>query len=384
MKMFPEKCLNNKFSLTQTASIIVLSLFFNECRKPAPKAPVEDFILDKGRIVIPPDSPLKGRLKIGKVEYKDFVKEVTAPASIEADPTKMVKVTPPLVGRIVKIYVSLGSKVEPGQILFSIDSPDLALAQKEYLSAKAEMLQAEKNLNRQIDLLANGVGTQKEVELARTNFEVTKSQMKQTVTRLKMHSIDPEKTVLGEPLKVYSPIKGRVVSLNAAAGEYHNDPNQTLIIVADLSTVWITANVREKDIRFISQEEYVLARISAYPETRFEGKVLFVDDLLDLDTRTVKVRVEFSNSDKKLKPGMYATVIFKDKSQKAILIPSKAIIQENDKKFVFVRQDDGSFEKREVNTDDSDSVDEDIVITDGLKEGDFIIMEGSFYLLKVK
>ncbi|HNO25307.1 MAG TPA: efflux RND transporter periplasmic adaptor subunit, partial [Leptospiraceae bacterium] len=78
------------------------------------------------------------------------------------------------------------------------------------------------------------------------------------------------------------------------------------------------------------------------------------------------------------------TVIFKDKSQKAILIPSKAIIQENDKKFVFVRQDDGSFEKREVNTDDSDSVDEDIVITDGLKEGDFIIMEGSFYLLKVK
>ncbi|EPG76104.1 efflux transporter, RND family, MFP subunit [Leptospira fainei serovar Hurstbridge str. BUT 6] len=368
-------------------TLILLSFLFNSlnCKKKnIDFEPIEDFKIEGDYFIIPENSPLRGKIRTGEVHLKDFVKEIQAPASVEANSTKMVKVTPPLVGRIVKLYVKLGEPVSPGKILFSIDTPELAQAQKDYLSAKAQLLQAEIDLTRQSDLLAHGVGMQKEVQQAKTNYDVIKSQLNQSSIRLKMYKIDPENTALGEPLKVYSPIKGRIVSMNIAPGEFHNDANETLITIADLSSVWITANVQEKDIRFVNAGDPCSARVSAYPEENFNGKVLFMDDILDSESRTVKVRVEFRNPERKLKPGMFATVIFQSKPKKSILIPSKALIQEGDKKFVFVKKSEKSYEKREVRTDDTESLAEDVVIIDGLIVGDHIITDGSFYLLKVK
>lgn len=363
----------------------VLLIVLSSCKKAKKQEQLpEDFVIDGNRISLPENSTLRGRLGTGLIKLKDFRKEVQAPASVEANSTKMAKVTPPLVGRIINIYVKLGDTVKPGQVLFTIDSPELAQAQKDYLSAKAEIIQAEINMNRQKDLFDNGVGMKKDVEQTKTNFEVAKSQLKQAEARLKIYNIDPEKTSLGEPLKVYSPIRGRVISMGLAPGEYHNDPNQNLITIADLSSVWITANVREKDIRFLAEGEDAIARISAYPEDRFEGKVLYIDDILDVETRTVKVRVGFDNPQRKMKPGMFASVTFRSKVDKALLIPAKSIIQENDKKFVFLKISDGNFEKREIITDDSDSFQDEIVVTDGIADGDEIITEGTFYLLKMK
>lgn len=358
-------------------------IIFSYCKKTNENPDIpDDFILTEDKLIVPKNSPLMGRIKTEVVTKTDYVKEIQSPASIEANPSKMVKVAPPLVGRIVKLFVKLGDSVKQNDLLFSIDAPELAQAQKDYLSAKATLSQAEIDLHRQNDLLMNGVGMQKEAEQAKTNYEIARNQVNQAHIRLRMYKIDPEHTVLGEPLKVYSPIKGRVVAFNVAPGEYHNDPNQTLITIADLSTVWIAANVREKDIRFVSEGEEAHANISAYPEKKFNGKVLFIDDILDAETRSVKVRLEFKNEERQLKPGMFATVIFRAKPVKAILISSKSLIQEVDKKFVFKKIGEGAFKKHPVVADESSG--DNALVTEGLNEGDEIISEGSFYFLKMK
>jgi cobalt-zinc-cadmium efflux system membrane fusion protein len=139
-----------------------------------------------------------------------------------------------------------------------------------------------------------------------------------------------------------------VVDLAVARGEFRNDAVTPLMTVADLSTVWLTANVQEKDIRNVAKDGEVTAILSAYPEETFRGKVLFVGDLLDPDTRCVKVRVAFPNPEGRLKPGMFASAVFTGKTESVVRVPNTAIFQMNGAARVFVESAPWKFEPREV------------------------------------
>jgi membrane fusion protein, heavy metal efflux system len=284
--------------------------------------------------------------------------------------------TPPLPGRVVKLFVAFGDSVTEGQPLLALDSPDLAAAQSEYLRAKGAVNQAQRTAARQKDLADHGIGAQREVEQAQTELAAARSELDRAALRLKVLGIGP--SMLGKPLVVRSPIGGRVTELSVAPGEFRNDPNAVLLVVADLSTVWVTANVQEKDIRRVHKGDAASATFPAYPGEKFDGHVLAVGDLLDPDTRTIKVRIAFANPEAKLRPGMFATVTFTSAPINEVVVPSKALVLIGDKSFVFVEKSPFSYERRPVEPGEQQG--DRTVIARGLGSGERLVVENAVLL----
>jgi len=346
-----------------------------EKKTPAPEAPPP--VEHRGDdLVVPEGSPLRGRLRLGKATIQNIETKLVVPASVESDPARTAKITPPLPGRVVRLDVHFGDTVTKGQPLLALDSPDLVAAQTDYLKAKSALAQAERTLARQRDLRAHGIGSEKELEQAETEEEVAKGELDRASVRLKLLGSDAGQ--LGKPLTVRSPVSGRVVDFAVAPGEYHNDQNAVLMTIADLSTVWVTANVQEKDVRRVEQGQEATAVFTAYPGEAFGGKVLFVGDLLDPDTRTIKVRVAFANQGGRLKPGMFATVTFTSRALPEVVVETKGLVLLGDKSYVFVQKSPWVFERRPVKTGQSQGPY--TIVTGGIEAGTDVVMENAVLL----
>jgi cobalt-zinc-cadmium efflux system membrane fusion protein len=337
---------------------------------------VAPFTRAEGDYVVPAGSPLRERLTVGVVATQAVQGQLSAPATVEAEPTRMAKISPPLPGRVVKLFVHFGDTVSAGTPLFTLDSPDLVAAQSDYLKAKSGADQAERNLARQKDLVEHGVGAQRELEQAQTDRDTAKSELDRATTRLRLLGLGPG--AVGGPMTVSSPIAGRVIDLATAPGQFQNDPSVPVMIVADLTSIWVTASVQEKDIRRVHQADDASVALAAYPGEPIAGKVFSVGDLLDPETRAIKVRVELSNPDMKLKPGMFATVTFKGNAVQEITVPTTAVLLHGDKSSVFVEKAPWRFERRDV--DVAEQLGNDIVVTRGLEPGARIVTTNAVLL----
>lgn len=331
-------------------------------------------------VVLTENSNIKSKLNFSTVAEQDFVMELTTAGIVRAIPTAYAEIAPPFAGRVLKSYVRLGQKVNAGSPVFEISSPDYFNSQKEYFDAKQEFRQAELNLKRQQDLLKNGVGVQRELEEAETEFTTKKSAFSNASAALKIFNIDPENTVLGQALIVVSPIRGDILTNNIVIGQYLREDAEPLAIVAELSKVWIVGQVKEKDIRFISGLDEVEVMVAAFPDRTIKGKIYHVNEIVNEETRSVEVLVECENPNHDLKPGMYVTVLFKDTPEIAILVPSKSVFQKEEKQFVFVKIDDNRFEKRQIET--AGTSNGNVIVTSGLKTGDVIVSEGGSLMIR--
>ena len=180
------------------------------------------------RVIIPPNSPLASRLEVEPARRTNVQHRVAAPASVEADPSLFAKILPPLSGRILRIFVHPGDTVMAGQELLTINSPDFSGAQADYSRARSVLAQAERALARQKDLAAHGIVGQKDIEQAQTDLDSAHSDFNRAKDRLRLLGMDPDKTELGAPLIVRSPLSGKVLDVTTATGEFKNDPNAPL------------------------------------------------------------------------------------------------------------------------------------------------------------
>jgi cobalt-zinc-cadmium efflux system membrane fusion protein len=361
-------------------SVVAVAVSLSACSdrsKAASDAPTVPAAERKGNHVFVPDgSPLRERIAVDTVTTQSIQRQLSAPATVEAEPTRLAKISPPLAGRVVKLFVHFGDAITQGTPLFTLDSPDLVSAQSDYLKATSAFAQAGKTVDRQQDLQQHGIGAQRELEQAQTDRETAKSELDRASMRLRLLGMDPG--AVGGPLTVRSPITGRVIDLSTAPGQFQNDPSAILMIVADLTTVWVTANVQEKDLRRVHQGDEANAQFSAYPGEDFAGHVLSVGDLLDPDTRTIKVRVAFDNRDFRLKPGMFATVTFKSTATLEVVVPTSAVVIDGDKSFVFVEVAPFNFERRPVDVGPRQG--NLSIINDGLAAGTRIVMSNAILL----
>ncbi|TVQ92415.1 MAG: efflux RND transporter periplasmic adaptor subunit [Bacteroidetes bacterium] len=341
----------------------------------AEEAPPQ-YVRSNGYIFIPEDSPLRRRISVGEVETATIRRQVSAPASVEAMPAKRANIFPPAGGRIVQLFVNMGQSVRAGQPLFEINSPEMAEVQTEFISARSALAQAERELRRREELHRRGIAPLRELEEAQTEFEIAQSEMEGAALKLRIMGMD--EADIGKALVVRSPINGRVVDLAVAPGEFIAEPEEPLMIIADLSTVWVTANIQEKDIRFVQPGADVVARFSAYPGETWEGTVLFVSDILDQETRTTRVRIELENQDNKLKPGMFASVNFLSQPAPAIVLSPRAVLQRRDYSYVYIETEPFTFEMRRVRT--GELIDDQLVILDGLTEGEMVITHNAVML----
>ena len=356
-------------------AVFAASLLAAACRsgEPAPSgdSAIQSHVKDGAFVLVPEKSELRRQLVIAAAARRELKVPLEAPAVVEADPSRVANVLPPLAGRIAALQVRLGDTVKAGQPLFTLDSADLAQARADERHAQAAMTQTGKALARAQDLVAHQIAAQKDLEQAQADHDNAVAELERATTVLRVLGVDEASGESLRQLTVRSPVAGRVASLNAVAGTYVNDATVALMTVADISTVWFSASVQEKDLVAVQVGEDIAAQVQAYPGERFGGKVAFVASQLDADTRTVKVRVVHDNRDERLKPGMFATIEFAGTPRQALTVPTSALVQSEAKTLVFVEVEPWKFEPRQVVT--GARVGDDTEIVTGLKEGERVV-----------
>ncbi len=342
------------------------------------QAPLVQFDRQGDLIIIPEQSALRSRLAFDSARADNVQSQFSSPAVVEADPQRFANIFPPLSGRLIKLYVQLGDTVTNGELLASLNSPDFFAAQNDYLKAKSAAQLTARALRRQRELLEHKIAAQKDVEQAESDCESAKGDLDSATQRLLAFGFDPDRDKFGQPLEIFSPATGQVVDMVSAHGQFRNDVTASLMTVADLSTVWLTANVAEKDLRYLAKGQKISAAFAAYPGERFTGKVLFIADLLDPDLRTAKVRIAFANPNGRLKPGMFATVNFLGFPETQITVPSTAIVQAGQSSFVFEQVKPWTLQPREVTVGAQQG--ERAVITKGLEaSASILVKEGVLF-----
>ncbi|QNK64023.1 efflux RND transporter periplasmic adaptor subunit [Pedobacter sp. PAMC26386] len=375
------KLRNNRQSSLVAIALVIIGLTAS-CKQQAAKEPAADFTLKGDVVTVPENSVLRSKLKFITVDTEPFRMQMMTAGTVKAIPTQYAEIAPPFQGRVTKSFIKLGMKTTAETPLFEISSPDFIAAQKVFFQEKSQFQQAERTLRRQKDLMAHGVGTQKDLEEAQTGYDVEKKELENAVIGIKIFKANPDKLSLGQALVVHAPIAGEVIENKVVLGQFIKDDAASVATVANLNKVWISGQVKEKDIRYINEKDECEIEVAALPGKKLTGKVYHVNEIVDEDTRSIQVLIECNNSDHALKPGMYVSVNFIDAPTSAILIPLKSILQMNDANFVFVVTAAGKYQKRKVETGNTEG--DRVVIKSGLAKGEKIVSEGGFYLLEAK
>lgn len=363
-------------------SIFICLLIFLSCSSKKDDKEISTYILKGDTIIVDDNSIITSKLETETIQETSHQLEMFSTGTVKAIPNFYAEIAPPFSGRVTKVYLKLGMKTQPGTPLFEMASPDFIEVQKSLLQAKSELNSAKANLQRQQDLYEHGVAALRDLEESQTYFDMQQQEYDNATSSLRIYGVDPENFKLGQNLIVSSPIAGEVIVNDIVMGHYLKEDDEPLVKIAQLNKVWVVGEVKEKDLGFINQIEEAKISFAAYPDKEITGKIYHIDEIVDENTRSVKVMIECENEDHLLKPGMYVSVKFMDKSRNTVLVPAKSVLQYDERSFVFVEVSDGSYLRRYVDT--GVSVDDKIIITKGLKKNETIITEGAFYLLDAK
>lgn len=293
-------------------------------------------------------------VRTGLVTQGPLRRTIRTVGVIDYDETKLSDVTTKFRGWIEKLFVdATGLEVKKGDPLFEAYSPEIYNAEQEYL-----VLSRNKN-----------------PELARTTLE-------------RMELLDVPADVLGalkasgkaeRTIPIRAAADGVVLEKSAVEGMMF-EPGATLYKLADLSDVWVQAQVYEQDLPFVRLGQEATATLSYLPGQKFKGRVAYIYPTLNSKTRTAQVRLEFANPDRLLKPGMFATVEIESVLKpNAILVPDMAVLRSGERNTVFVALDGGKFDPREVTIGQRDSDGNDEVLQ-GLAAGEKVVTSAQFLL----
>lgn len=334
----------------------------------------------EGFVEIPDASPLRQSLKVEAAAQRQVATPISAPGVIEARPERLVKIAPPVAGRITKVHRALGDAVKAGDVLFTLDSAELSAAYGEVASSQAALSQARQELERQKLLFEADVVAKKDYEAAQLEFKQAETEARVSGARLAQLGAASAKP--GRDYLLRSPIAGRVIEMNGAEGGYWNDINEPLMTVADLSTVFLAGSVAEKDIAGVFAGQKARIVLNAYADQAVEGTVKYVGEVLDPETRTVKVRVAIDNPEGRFRPGMFANVVFDGAERAAVVVPASAVVQSGLYSRVFVETAPFRYEPRVVTLGGTTGSAEAarVEVVSGLKAGERVVVRNGVLL----
>jgi Cu(I)/Ag(I) efflux system membrane fusion protein len=305
-------------------------------------------------------------VKFELAKQRPVERSIRTVGQVEIDERRLAHVNIKLEGWIDQLFVnSTGERVRKGKILFTLYSPDLVATQTEYLLA----LKSQQTL-----------GQSPFPEIA----ERAKSLLDVTRRRLKLwditqdHLEDLERTgEVQRTLPIHAPLTGTVIKKVALAGMYVK-PGDELYTIADLSQIWITADVYESELPFVKVGQTATVSLSYDPGTVLQGRIVFIYPVLDPQTRTAKVRFELANPGEQLKPGMYTNVDLKTALGTRLFVPTEAILDSGDRQVMFIHLGEGRLEWRTVKL--GVRAGEWVEVLEGVKEGEHIVTSANFLI----
>ena len=350
---------------------------------------------DLVHIDIPPEKQKEWGIMTGSPLLQNISSQITLPGSLSLNGNQTAHITSFVHGQISNISVDLGNKVRRGQTLVTINSPDFGKAQADFLQTRAAL-----NLSRQEYDRAKMLREEKAIEereylrrkaeyeklsteygalgSALHSYGITHEQIDALIAKCDSLEDAEYKCEIADPrLPILSPIAGTVIFRDAIIGA-HIEPEKILFTVSNLGTLWAILDAYEKDIPYIFEDSHVSILSPLYPDRKFPGKITYIGETIDPKLRTVKIRVQVSNNEGRLKPNMYIQGLLENRTpgNEVLTVPEEAIQNMDGKKVVFVMESRSVFAVRKVQI--GNKIGSRRAITDGLVPEDYVVLKGAF------
>jgi len=405
----------SKINLGIVLAIVMTTLFLGGCGKPetAPTvsaaqpaaqkhgAPADmaadkpgDKLVEHGEaghgeaetLKLTPEAMETAGIKLEELAEQEITEQLMLTATIQPNRDRIMHVAARVPGRIVNVYVKLGDQVKAGQTLALLDSLEVGEAYSSYLQTKTQLAVAKADFERAEKLHGDQIIAQKDHLRAHAEYDKAKASFAATGDKLRMLGVSPTPADDGRAVSTFpltTPFAGTVIEKHAILGELAQ-PDKQIFTVADLSRLWIEANLFEKDLGRIKTGAAAVVTVDAYPGESFQGKLTYIAAVVDKETRTVQARVEVANTGGRLKPEMFATAAIRTSGtagaagkSKALLLPQEAVVLIQGQPTAFV-EERGGFEPRAVEL--GEKLRERVVIKNGLKAGERVVTAGAYAL----
>ncbi|GJL70208.1 MAG: RND transporter [Nitrospirales bacterium] len=333
------------------------------------------------------ESAEKNRIETAEITYSASTPILTLAAKVDFGEDQYSRISSPLSGRVIEVRAKLGKKVHAGEILLIVDSPEISEAYSKFVQEASQVEYAKRAYDLANDLYDAKALPEKDVKLAKNDLVKTLA----TYRRAKSHllSLKVPASELSKPIarqkitsrfEIKSPLTGIVVHRDITPGQVvENDPPAILVTVANLDRLQVEADVYERDISLVKPNQEATVTVPAYPDENFPAVIAVVGDVVDQETRTVKVRAWVNNAEHKLKPEMFAELhVEVSDSKHFLVIPEEAVLDIEGKQYVYVVDQEGHYATREVEVA-SVPPDKMRVLT-GLLPTETIVVKGAIFI----
>ena len=354
---------------------IWLSTGFTREAAEAPAA-APGITVSDGRVALAPDAPQWQALKLGVVAPSTARWTDPVPARVGIDETRASKVSAPLAGRVTAVFVELGQRVKPGDALFAVASPEIAALRADVDRAGVEVDVARVNAERVKNLVALRSLPAKDQLQADEQLKEAELAQKAAAAHLEALRVSDR---ADDEFTLAAPRAGVVVEKNILVGQSVSPDAGAQMVIADLSTVWVLADLFESDAAVVHEGAKAQVSCPSLPDKVVEGTIAMVSSVVDPVRHTIPVRVRVANDDGALRPNVYARVRFVSaKTPQAVEIPATALITDGTRQYVYVKDEAGRFARREVVA--GSAMAGRVAILSGLTAGETIVDEGGVLL----
>ena len=324
------------------------------------------------------------QITVGRAQDEDAPEALTTTGKVQFDENKIARILPPVNGQIQQLKVQVGDSVHGGEILFMLNSRDVAAAFAEHTAAHRDLDLAQQTYAMTQDLFEHQAASK--ISLQQTKNEVDKdlARLRQSEQVLRVLGVDmPEdadEASIVPRVPVRAPIDGVVTQRSVTEGQFVDTQAEPLLTVADLSTVWVLADVFERNLHVISLGQRAEVTTTAYPDERFVARVAQIGNTVDPETHTVTVRFLVNNPQRRLKPGMFATASIQlaDVPAKGLTVPATAVFMEDGRSYSYVQTNAREFRRREVSA--VPDGEHRMRVIAGLGAGDRVVTDGVLLL----
>jgi len=338
---------------------------------------------EKDGLKLSPEEMQRGGIKVETLKAQTLRDSISVTATIRPNQERIARVAPRIEGRVAATSAKLGDVVRAGQTLATLDSLTLGEASSALIQAQSAHRLAEADFKRAEALNADEIIPRREYLRAKSEHERAETALRAAEDKLRLLGVSPKSGGLVEStFPIVAPFAGTVIEKKATVGQLAN-PSEPLFVLADLSKLWIEANLNENQLAKVRPGASATVTVAAYPGERFVGHVTYVASTLDKESRTIPARIEVDNKDGRLKPEMFATATIDTNgtaaAQKgeALTVPDEAIVLMQGQPTVFVFEH-GGFEARAIEL--GEKIEGRTVIKSGLAAGDQIVAAGTYAL----
>jgi cobalt-zinc-cadmium efflux system membrane fusion protein len=378
---------NRTASATAVALVSIASFGLAACHGAAPETEASaTAAVDSAPKTAPHvhlETPQLAQVHIEELAPHASADTIKATGTVEFNADRMSRILPPVAGQVQQLAVNVGDVVHKDDVLFVLSSREVAAAIAEHLASHKDQDLAEKTYAMTKDLFDHQAASRMALQQSESELAKAKSKVLQTEEILQVLGLDghpPEDlTRLQSRIPLRSPISGTVIERSVTNGQFVGPDNPPLMTIADLSAVWVQADIFERDLSHVTVGQKADVTTAAYPDDRFTAQVSHIGAVVDGQTRTAKVRFLVANPNARLKPGMFAsTTLYLPESPSALTVPAKAIFVEGGHNFAYVQVGSQDFARRAVETTASGT--DRLRVVSGLQSGERIVSDGVLLL----